>query len=939
MKMFRVLSLLTAIAVVMGISLGSIPAHAQNIISTFVGGGPTPTAPLSADLPGPVSAVRDSSGNTYISAPLSTDIFKLTAAGSLSVFSGQGYGGFNGDGGQASAAVLGNPAGIAFDSQGNMYFADYGSSRVRRIDATTGTITTVAGSGTKCDISTNPCGDGQNATGKTALLNMPEAVALDGSGNLYIADAVDNRIRMVAGVTSCWQSNSCIITTVVGNGATCSNPSSPCGDGGAATAAQLNYPEGVAVDAAGNIYVSDTLDQRVRIVSGGTINAFAGNGGYCVNSATSCGDGHPATLAHLYRPQGLAVDGSGDVYIADTFDQRVRVVNSSGTINAFAGTGVQGYAGDGGAAVYANLDLPVGVSLDNAGNVVIADTGNQRVRVVSSTGAISTLAGGGNGGDAGPAASAILAGPYSVAEDSAGNLYIADTGNNRIREVSNGVITTIAGTGSAGFSGDNGPATSATMYGPQYVVVDSKGNVFFSDTGNLVVRRIDAATHAITTVAGTYGVSCSPTTAKCGDGGPATGAQITWPWGLAIDANDNLYIADYYAFRIRLVNGSTQTITTFAGTGNLGKKGNGGPATQAYLNHPSGVAADNNGNVYIADQYNFSVRVVNSSGIINDFMGDGKACLCGNGGPALNGSMWNPQNVATDPSGNVFISGGNDNVVQRVNATTTIWGTVAGNPLKPLLGGFGGDGGPATLATLANFGVTVDAGNNLYIADEGNNRIRTVHLTPAASLPTVPMNFGHVAINTGSKPLSAKLTSTGGVDLNLTSIAISGTNANNFSQTNTCGTLPGLLGVDAACSTSVVFTPSFYGQAKATLTYTDNATNSPQSIALSGQGPDFSIKASPSSITVSPGNSGQLSIVLAPIAAFNQTVTLSCLGAPAGTSCTANPSSVTMNGSTNSTSQLNLAVGSTTAPGTYTLTVKGVFAPLQHPVKITLTVP
>lgn len=935
MKKLRSISLAAAFSVLAGLTLLPVPVNAQNVISTVVGGGPVPSSPLTADIAGPVSAVRDSAGNTYISAPLAAEILKITPGGVLSVFAGQGYGGFNGDNIPASSAVLGNPAGIAFDSQGNMYFADYGATRVRRIDAVTGMITTVAGNGTKCDISTNPCGDNGPAT--SALLNLPESVALDGAGNLYIADAVDNRIRMVAAVTNCWQSGNCTITTVVGSGTTCTNPSSACGDGGSATAAQLNYPEGVAVDAAGNIYVSDTLDQRVRIVSGGVINAFAGNGGYCRNPAATCGDGHPATLANLYRPQQLALDGSGNVYIADSFDYRVRMVDTTGVIHAFAGDGVQGFAGDGSAAIYAEMDLPVGVSVDVSGNVLVADTGNQCVRVVATNSSISTVAGRGNGGDGGPATSATLAGPYSVTEDANGNLYIADTGNNRIREVSNGTITTVAGTGSAGYSGDGGLATSAMLNQPFSVVVDSQGNIFFSDYGNLVVRRVDAVTHIITTYAGN-GLPCSPTTAKCGDGGAATAGNLTSPWGLAIDGSDNLYIADYYAFRVRKVAGSSQIISTVAGTGNMGKAGDGGPATKANLNHPSGVALDPSGDLFIADQYNNKVREVNTSGIINTYMGNGKACLCGDGGPALNGSMWNPQNVATDPSGNVFVAGGNDNVVQRINATTGIWGTVAGNAAKPLVGGFAGDGGLATQATLANFGVTVDGGNNLYIADEGNNRIRTVHLTPAITVPTAPLNFGNVPINTQSGAKSVKVTSSGGVDLSMTGVSITGTNASNFKiSTTTCPT-NGLLGVDSTCLASVVFTPSFYGQAKALLTYTDNAPNSPQTVSLSGSGPDFSIAASPNTITVARGNNGTVNVTLSPIAGFNQTITLSCSGAPAATTCTPNPSSVTLDGTHNGSSQVAIAVGSTTAPGTYKLTVKGVFTPLQHPATITLTV-
>jgi hypothetical protein len=299
--------------------------------------------------------------------------------------------------------------------------------------------------------------------------------------------------------------------------------------------------------------------------------------------------------------------------------------------------------------------------------------------------------------------------------------------------------------------------------------------------------------------------------------------------------------------------------------------------------------------------------------------------------------MWNPLEVATDPSGNVFVGGGNANVVQRINATTGIWGTVAGNAKKPLVGGFAGDGGQATLATLANFGLWVDGSNNLYIADEGNNRIRTVHLTPAITLATQPLNFGNVPINTASNPKVVKLQSIGGVDLNISSIAITGTNASNFTKTTTCPN-PGLLGVDSLCSTNVVFTPTFYGMAKASLTFTDNATNSPQIISLTGSGPDFGITNSPTSITVARGNNSPVTTTLAPIAGFNQSIGVSCTGAPSGTTCKPNPTSVAMDGVNNKTSVVTITVGSSTAPGVYTLSVRGLFSPLQHAATITLTV-
>jgi sugar lactone lactonase YvrE len=636
----------------------------------------------------------------------------------------------------------------------------------------------------------------------------------------------------------------------------------------------------------------------------------------------------------LHKPQQLTVDASGNVYIADTGDHKIRIVDTTGTINTVAGSGAQGLGGDGGSPTSALLNLPVGVSVDGAGNVLIADTGNQRIRIVSG-GVIQTLAGGGNGGDGGAATSALLAGPYGVAEDSAGNLYIADQGNNRIRKLSGGILTTVAGTGSVGYTGDSASALSATLNAPSAVAVDASGNIFIGDNGNGVVRRVDAVSGVITTVAGN-GNSCFPTTASCGDAGPATSAWLTSPQAIALDASGNLYIADYFAFKVRKVSAATQIISTIAGIGIAGSSGDNGAATAARLNHPSAVGVDSAGNVYISDQYNNKIRSINSSGIISTYALNGNTCLCGDGGPALQGSMWNPLAISVDPSANVFIGGGNANVVQRVDAATKTWGTVAGVASQPAIGGFSGDGGLATLARLSNFGLVVDASSNLYIADQGNNRIRLVHLTPAATVQTQPVNFGNTPLNTKSAPVAVKLTSSGGVDLSLSSVSITGNNASNFSQTNTCGTL---LGVDSVCSASVSFTPTTYGRATAFLTFTDNGPNSPQKVSLSGAGPDFSLAASPTTLTVTRGGAaGLATLTLGPIAGFNQAIGLVCNGAPANTTCTVNPTSVTLDGTNNGTATVTITASASAVPGTYTLTTKGTFFPLAHPATVTLTI-
>ncbi|HXB13988.1 MAG TPA: hypothetical protein VNZ45_18505, partial [Bacteroidia bacterium] len=329
------------------------------------------------------------------------------------------------------------------------------------------------------------------------------------------------------------------INTVAGNGAP-----GYSGDGGQATASQINGPYGIYGDASGNIYIPDGLNQRVRIVnSGGVINTFAGNG-----TGAFSGDGGQASSAELNAPSAIIGDAAGNIYIADGSNERIRKVIPSGFINTIAGNGTAGYSGDGGQASAAELNFPAGVAMDASGNMYIADLLNQRIRKISVSGRITTIAGNGVSGfsgDGGQATNAQLANPFGVAVDPAGNIYIADQFNNRIREVSSsGIINTIAGTGVGSYSGDAGQATAATLNRPFDVSLDAAGNIYIADYANNRIRKIDK-TGIINTIAGNGAASFS------GDGGPATAASLHGPTGISLDASDNLYITDQANARIR----------------------------------------------------------------------------------------------------------------------------------------------------------------------------------------------------------------------------------------------------------------------------------------------------------------------------------------------------------------------------------------------------
>ncbi|MGA3237671.1 MAG: IPT/TIG domain-containing protein [Bryobacteraceae bacterium] len=492
-------------------------------------------AATAAALDQPEGVAVDPTGLLYIADTFNNRVRLVAPGGIIQTVAGTGISSYSGDGGSATTAALFLPTDVATDSGGDLFIADYGNSRIRQVaqgkiqtvvgssatsvifnqaPATTirlngptgvavdasgdifiaeggigtgsglalgdykiwevngvGIVTTAAGNGIE-----NYSGDGGPAT--AAQMNTPANMVFDAVGNLYIADSANNRVRKV--------SSSGVITTAAGNGV-----AGYSGDSGPATSAMLNGPEGLASDADGNVYIADTKNNRIRkLLPDGTIIGIAGNG-----NAAYLGDGGPANSASIHGPEALYSAGGGHIYIADTGNQRIRELLPDGTITTVAGSGAQGVAGDGGAATSAQLNLPAGVTMDAAGNMYIADQGNNRVRLVSTNGTISTFAGAATYalGDGGPATAAQLSAPTSVALDAAGNVYIADSGHNRIRVVSGGTINTFAGTGVCCYAGDGGPAAAALLNSPWGLVEDSSGRLFVADSGNNAIRLIQAA--------------------------------------------------------------------------------------------------------------------------------------------------------------------------------------------------------------------------------------------------------------------------------------------------------------------------------------------------------------------------------------------------------------------------------------------------------------
>jgi secreted PhoX family phosphatase len=645
-------------------------------------GGPATSAELGAD-----GVAVDAAGNVVIAdeendrirvVAASTGTFygQAMTAGDIYTAAGNGTTGFSGDGGPATAAELDFPQGVAVDAAGNLVINDNGNDRIRVVAASTGTfygqamtagdIYTIAGDGHH-----GFSGDGGPAT--AAELDFPQGLAVDNTGNLLIAD-FSNRIRVVAASTGTFYGQAMTagdIYTIAGDG-----HHGFSGDGGPATEARLNGPQGVGSDAAGNLLIADTSNHRLRVVAASTgtfygqamtagdIYTIAGNGtgeGAGGGTAGLSGDGGLATRAEFSTPVDVVLDTAGNLVIADQRNNRIRVVAATtGTfygkpmkakhVYTVAGGGTGG-PGDGGPATRARLSSPQGAAVDQAGNLLIADTNGQRIQVVAaSTGTfygqamtasdIYTVAGTGThgfSGDGGPAASAELDFPDSVAMGTAGNVLIADTVNGRIRVVaaSNGTfygqamtagdIYTVAGNGTAGFSGDGGPGTSAELNSPQGMAVDAAGNLLIADRGNGRIRVVAASTGTFYGQAMTTGhiyTVAGGGTSGVGDGGPATKAEIG-PGGVAVDAAGNLVIADSDDNRIRVVAASTgifygrhmkaADIYTVAGSGfgaSGGFSGDGGPATKAELEDPGAVAVGAAGDLVIADTNNERVREV-----------------------------------------------------------------------------------------------------------------------------------------------------------------------------------------------------------------------------------------------------------------------------------------------------------------------------------------
>ncbi|MFN4150924.1 MAG: hypothetical protein ACK4IX_08260, partial [Candidatus Sericytochromatia bacterium] len=598
--------------------------------------------------------------------------------------------------------------------------------------------------------SPNPkTGDGGLST--DAKLKEPCGIAIDSQDNIYIVEGIHNTIRKVDAASG-------IITTVAGNGV-----GGYSGDGAQATLANLNTPQGVSVDSSGNLYIADTLNNRLRKVdTSGVISTIAGNSNSCSISAS----GTVATNACLGQIMNVSFDSSNNMYMPSMSAHLVWKLDSSDNkVYRVAGTGVLGVTGDGGLATAARLSLPSHVMFDNNNNkLYIADSGNNKFRVVTfSDGKISRFAGpsstasGDNGEGAivpgatnssvrfnlievSPASATINNIGGSVTLDSSGNIYLSDRFNNKIKRVtaSDSRIRRYVDY-MLPDAGNLEPATKAQLFYPTAIARGRDNYIYFSDRNNEIIRRIDTDTGIIENFAGTVSTPCKITLAPnfCGDGLPYTDPSVGFnnPQDMIIDSIGNLYISDRYNQMVRKITKSTGIISRIAGlsTGIAGYGGDGGPATNAQLNNPSAVALDKYGALHIIDRDNHRIRRIDPiTGIITTVVGSGLQGFSGDGGPATDAKLNQPYEIAFDVNDNMFIADRTNKRVRRVDAVTGIITTYAGDgrtckSTVPAVPYPCGDGGQATDASFNEpVNLAIDSIGNLYILDKLDYRIRKI---------------------------------------------------------------------------------------------------------------------------------------------------------------------------------------------------------------------
>ncbi len=748
----------------------------------------------------PAGVAVDSAGNVYVADYANQEIRKITPSGVVTTLAGA-TGQAGSSDGTGSTAQFDEPQGVAVDSTGDVYVADAVNDEIRKITPS-GVVTTLAGSAEQVGSS--------DGTGSAARFVRPTGVAVDSAGNVYVADYENQEIRKIT--------PSGAVSTLAGSAM---KPGSSDGTG---SAARFDYPTAVAADSAGNVYVADYLNQEIRkITPSGVVTTLAGSTG---QTGSSNGTG---SAARFYDPWGVALDSAGDVYVADWHNVEIRKISPSDVVTTLAGSAGQ-YGSSDGTGSAARFYSPAGVAVDSAGNVYVADDTNDAVRAISTAGlvrgdtaaftetydtknagtgktltpagsvsdgnggnnyavtfvtsttgvinqagltitaatstktydgttsstasptiggggVVTTLAGsaGQQGSSNGTGSAARFTYPTGVAVDSAGNVYVAGFRDDEIRKITpSGVVTTLAGAAGQGGSSD-GTGSAARFTWPQGVAVDSTGNVYVADDANDEVRKITPS-GVVTTLAGSAGQQGS-------SDGTGSAARFYFPLGVAVDSTGNVYVADWDNDEIRRITPSG-VVTTLAGSaGQTGSSDGSGSA--ARFNEPYDVAVDSAGNVYVADYVNSEIRKITPSGVVTTLAGS--AGLMGsNDGTGSAARFKDPSGVAVDNAGNVYVADNNNDEIREITPSGVVT-TLAGSAGKS-----GSSDGAASAARfyLPN-GVAVDSAGNVYVADYENDEIRKISTAGLVGGDTAAFTESYAAKNVGT---GLTLTPTGSVN-------------------------------------------------------------------------------------------------------------------------------------------------------------------------------
>lgn len=656
-----------------------------------------------ARLGSPRGAAVDGSGNLYVADADQHVIRRVTPAGIVTTVAGS-PGRRGHEDGPGAAARFHTPQGVAVDPAGNVYVADTFNSTIRKITAA-GIVSTLAG---------NPDQRGStDGDGPAALFRNPAGVTVDAAGVVYVADTGNSTIRRITPAGA--------VTTLAGS------PGQAASDDGTGSAARFSFPRGIAVADSGDLYIADTENSVIRKVTpSGEVSTLAGSAG---EAGTTDG---PGSLARFRNPRGIAIDDSGRIYIADTFNSTIRWIDEEGVVHTLAGN-----AGDAGSSDGSGVDAlffdPQGIAVGSSGAIYVADTGNQTIRTVSLQGAVLTLAGAASqGGEDGEGAAARFDGPREIALDGSGHLHIADRGNHTIRKATpQSAVVTLAGTAGL-FGANDGTGPDARFDYPEGLAVDTDGTVYVAESSNHTIRKISPS-GMVTTLAGSPG--------EPGDeDGEGSQARFREPQALALGAPGILYVADTGNHRIRRVT-SEGTVTTIAGSGAPG--GANGNGTAAAFSSPRGLVLDGDGNLLVSDTDNHRIRKIAPNGEVTDFAGTGQDSHAD--GPVAAAGFSFPLGLAWEPSGTLFIADSGNHVIRRISEAGNV-DTVGGFPGVP----GNADGAGTSSRFRSPGGVAIGPGGILFVSDEATHRIsQGVPGVVPPSLTTAPASGITLSAATG----------------------------------------------------------------------------------------------------------------------------------------------------------------------------------------------